>query len=62
MAALAARADHDEIFDFSVAEGAERRNHGPITSGPVHTRKVATAAGSGTTVHAHLTSCAARCP
>lgn len=49
--ALAARADHDDIVDVSVVEGAVRRNHAVVTSNPGRIRKVATAAGAGITIH-----------
>jgi len=49
--ALAARADHDDIVDVSVVEGAVRRNHAVVTSNPGHIRKVATAAGADITIH-----------
>lgn len=49
--ALAARADHGDIVDVSVVEGAVRRNHAVVTSNPGHIRKVATAAGAGITIH-----------
>ena len=48
---LAARADHDDIVDVSVVEGALRRNHAVVTSNPGHIRKVATAAGADITIH-----------
>ena len=44
--ALAARADHDDIVDVSVVEGAVRRNHAVVTSNAAHIRKVAAAAGA----------------
>jgi predicted nucleic acid-binding protein len=48
---LAARANHDDIVDVSVVEGAVRRNHTVVTSNPGHIRKVATAAGANITIH-----------
>ena len=49
--ALAARAQHDDIVDVSVVEGALRRNHAVVTSHAAHIRKVATAAGADITIH-----------
>jgi hypothetical protein len=49
--ALAARADHDDIVDVSVVEGAVRRNHTVVTSNPGHIRKVAAAAGADIAIH-----------
>jgi hypothetical protein len=48
---LAARANHDDIVDVSVVEGAVRRNHAVVTSNLGHIRKVATAAGANITIH-----------
>lgn len=48
--ALAARADHDDVVDVSVVEGAVRRSHAVVTSNPGHIRKVATVAGADITV------------
>lgn len=48
--ALAARAQHDDIVDVSVVEGALRRNHAVATSNAAHIRKVATAAGADITI------------
>jgi hypothetical protein len=48
---LAARADHDDIVDVSVVEGAVRCNHAIVTSSLGHIRKVATAAGANITIH-----------
>jgi predicted nucleic acid-binding protein len=42
--ALAARAEHDDIVDVSVVDGAIRRRHAVVTSNPTHIRKVADAA------------------
>jgi hypothetical protein len=50
--ALAARADHDDIVDVSVVEGAVRRRHAVVTSNPTHIRKVAQAAGVTLDIHA----------
>jgi hypothetical protein len=49
--ALAVRADHDDVVDVSVVEGALRRNHAVVTSNPSHMRKVATAAAAIITIH-----------
>lgn len=49
--ALAARANHDDVVDVSVVEGAVRRNDAVITSNPGHIRKVASAAGANIPVH-----------
>jgi hypothetical protein len=49
--ALAARADHDDIVDVSVVEGAIRRHHAVVTSNPSHMHKVATATGVDITIH-----------
>ena len=49
--ALAARANHDDIVDVSVVEGAVRRNDAVVTSNQDHIRKVATAAGANVTIH-----------
>jgi hypothetical protein len=49
--ALAARANHDDIVDVSVVEGAVRRNHAVVTSNASHIRKVASATGASLTVH-----------
>ena len=48
---LAARANHDDVVDVSVVEGAVRRNHAVVTSNLGHIRKVATAAGVNITIH-----------
>ena len=39
--ALAARADHDDIVDVTVVEGAIRRREAVVTSNPTHIRKIA---------------------
>lgn len=44
--ALAARADHDDIVDVMVVEGAIRRQDAVVTSNPTHIRKIADAARS----------------
>jgi hypothetical protein len=49
--ALAARANHDDIVDVSVVEGAVRRNNAVVTSNRDHIRKVATATGANVTIH-----------
>ena len=49
--ALAARANHDDIVDVSVVEGAVRRNDAVVTSNQDHIRKVATATGANVTIH-----------
>lgn len=49
--ALAARANHDDIVDVSVVEGAVRRSHAVVTRNASHIRKVASAAGVSLTVH-----------
>lgn len=49
--ALAARANHDDIVDVSVVEGAVRRNHAVVTSNAGHIRKLATAAGADIAIH-----------
>ncbi|MDA8282835.1 MAG: twitching motility protein PilT [Actinomycetota bacterium] len=48
---LAARAQHDDIVDVSVVEGALRRNHAVVTSNAGHIRKVAAAGGTGIMIH-----------
>jgi hypothetical protein len=50
--ALAARAEHDDIVDVSVVEGAVRRRHAVVTSNPTHIRKIAGAARADLEVHA----------
>jgi hypothetical protein len=49
--ALGARANHDDIVDVSVVEGAVRRNQAVVTSNGSHIRKVASAIGASLTVH-----------
>ena len=44
--APAARAQHDDVVDVSVVEGAARRRHAVVTSNPTHIRKVAFVAGA----------------
>jgi hypothetical protein len=43
--ALSARAQHDDVVDVSVVEGAVRRRHAVVTSNLAHIDKVAQAAG-----------------
>jgi predicted nucleic acid-binding protein len=43
---LAGRADHDDIVDVAVVEGAIRRNDAIVTSNPTHIQKVAAAANA----------------
>jgi hypothetical protein len=49
--ALAARAQHDDIIDVSVVEGAVRRRHAVVTSNPTHIRKVAFVAGADLAIY-----------
>jgi hypothetical protein len=49
--ALAARANHDDVVDVSVVEGAIRRNHAVVTSNSAHMRQVAAATGARLTIH-----------
>jgi hypothetical protein len=49
--ALAARADHDDIVDVSVVEGAFRRRHAVVTSNPGHLRKIAALTPVDITIH-----------
>lgn len=49
--ALAGRANHDDIVDVSVVEGAVRRSHAVVTRNASHIRRVASAAGVSLTVH-----------
>jgi hypothetical protein len=44
---LAGKADHDDIVDVAVVEGAARRDDAVVTSNITHIRKVADAAGAG---------------
>jgi len=48
--ALAARADHDDIVDVTVVEGAIRRDDAVVTSNPTHIRKIADATRSRLTI------------
>jgi hypothetical protein len=41
---LAGKADHDDVVDVSVVEGAIRRRHAVVTSNEAHIRRIATAA------------------
>ena len=49
--ALAAHAQHDDIIDVSVVEGAVRRRHAVVTSNPTHIRKVASVAGAEVAIY-----------
>jgi hypothetical protein len=42
--ALAGKADHDDVVDVSVVEGAVRRGDAIVTSNSIRTRKIAEAA------------------
>jgi len=48
--ALAARADHDDIVDVTVVEGAVRRHDAVVTSNPTHIRKIADATRTRLTI------------
>ena len=48
--ALAARADHHDIVDVAVVEGALRRRDAVVTSNPTHIRKVADAVRARLTI------------
>jgi hypothetical protein len=48
--ALAARADHDDIVDVTVVEGAIRRHDAVVTSNPTHIRKIADSVRSRITI------------
>ncbi len=48
--ALAARADHDDIVDATVVDGANRRHDAVVTSNPTHIRKIADAARGRLTI------------
>lgn len=48
--ALAARADHDDIVDVTVVEGAIRRHDAVVTSNPTHIRQVADSVRSRITI------------
>jgi coenzyme F420-reducing hydrogenase gamma subunit len=50
--ALAARAEHDDVVDVSVVEGAVRRRHAVVTSNPAHIRKAAFVAGADLAIYA----------
>ncbi len=50
--ALAARAQHDDIVDVSVVEGAVQRRHAVVTSNPTHIRKVVFVAGADLAIYA----------
>lgn len=47
---LAARADHDDIVDVTVVEGAIRRHDAVVTSNPTHIRKIADATRTKLTI------------
>jgi predicted nucleic acid-binding protein len=47
---LAARADHDDIVDVTVVEGAIRRRDAVVTSNPTHVRKIADATRARLTI------------
>ena len=49
--ALAARAQHDDVVDVSVVEGAARRRHAVVTSNPTHIRKVAFVVGADLAIY-----------
>ena len=48
--ALGARADHDDIIDVTVVEGAARRHDVVVTSNPTHIRKIADATRARLTI------------
>ena len=48
--ALAARAEHDDIVDITVVEGAIRRRDAVVTSNPTHIRKIAAATRARLTI------------
>ena len=48
--ALAARADHDDIVDVTVVEGAIRRHDAVVTSNQTHIRQIADATRSRLTI------------
>ncbi|MBI4936401.1 MAG: twitching motility protein PilT [Actinobacteria bacterium] len=48
--ALSARAEHDDIVDVTVVEGAIRRRDAVVTSNPTHIRKIADATRTRLTV------------
>lgn len=50
--ALAARADHDDIVDVAVVEGAIRRHDAVVTSNPTHIRTIADATRTRLTIEA----------
>jgi predicted nucleic acid-binding protein len=49
---MAARAEHDDVIDVSVVEGAIRRHHAVVTSNSAHIKKVADVAGVALEIHA----------
>ena len=42
---LAGKAEHDDIVDVTVVEGAVRRSHAVITANRAHIEKIAAATG-----------------
>lgn len=48
--ALAGRAEHDDVIDVTVVEGAIRRRDGVVTSDPDEIRRVAAAIGVALTI------------
>ena len=48
--ALAGRAEHDDIVDVTVVEGAIRRHDAIVTSNPTHIRKIADATRTRLTI------------
>ena len=49
---LAGKADHDDIVDVTVVEGAVRRRDAVVTSNPTHIRSIADALASRLTIEA----------
>lgn len=49
---LAGRADHDDVVDVAVVEGAIRRNDAVVTSDAEHIRRIALAARTGLRIEA----------
>lgn len=47
---LAGRAEHDDVIDVTVVEGAIRRGDGIVTSDPAEIRRVAGAVGVTLTI------------
>ena len=50
MGVLAGKADHDDIVDVTVVEGAIRRGDGVVTSNHAHIRTIADAARAKLTI------------